>query len=79
MKRVTIKFNTPEEVSDFINICSKYISDINIYDGSITVDAKSIISMFKIAGGKHIEVEMISCDKNEVERFKNDIKQYEVK
>lgn len=79
MKRVTIKFNTPEEVSNFINICSKYISDINIYDGHIAVDAKSIVSMFKIAEGKHIEVEMNSCDEHEVERFNNDIKKYEVK
>lgn len=78
MKRITIEFNAPEEVADFINICSKYISDINIYDGHIAVDAKSIISMFKIAEGKHIEVEMISCDENEVKRFEDDIKQYEV-
>lgn len=78
MKRITIKFNAPEEVADFINICSKYISDINIYDGHIAVDAKSIISMFKIAEGKHIEVEMVSCDENEVKRFEDDIKQYEV-
>lgn len=79
MNRIIIEFNTPEEVADFINICSKYISDINIYDGHIAVDAKSIISMFKIAEGKHIEVEMISYDENEIERFKNDIKKYEVK
>lgn len=78
MKRITIKFNTPEEVADFINVCSKYISDINIYDGSIAVDAKSIVSMFKIADGKHIEVEMISCDENEIERFENDIMKYRV-
>lgn len=78
MKRITIEFNAPEEVADFINICSKYISDINIYDGHIAVDAKSIISMFKIAEGKHIEVEMVSCDENEVKRFEDNIKQYEV-
>lgn len=78
MKRITIKFDTPEEVADFINICSKYISDINIYDGHIAVDAKSIVSMFKIADGKHIEVEMISCDENEIERFENDIMKYRV-
>lgn len=78
MKRITIKFDTPEEVADFINICSKYISDINIYDGHIAVDAKSIVSMFKIADGKHIEVEMISCDENEIESFENDIMKYRV-
>lgn len=78
MKRITIKFDTPEEVADFINICSKYISDINIYDGHIAVDAKSIVSMFKIADGKHIEVEMISCNENEIERFENDIMKYRV-
>lgn len=79
MKKVTIKFNNPGEIADFINICSKYISDINIYDGHIAVDAKSIISMFKIADGKHIEVEMISCDEDETKRFENDIKEYMAK
>lgn len=79
MKKIKIKLRTPEDVTDFINICSKYISDINIYDGHIAVDAKSIISMFKIAEGKHIEVEMISCDEDEIKRFENDIKEYRVK
>lgn len=78
MERITIKFDVPEKVADFINICSKYVSDINIYDGSIAVDAKSIISMFRIAEGKHIKVEMISNDEAEIERFEKDIKEYRV-
>lgn len=78
MKKVAIKFNNPGEIVDFINICSKYISDINIYNGHIVVDAKSIVSMFKIAEGKYIEVEMISYDEDEIKRFENDIEKYRV-
>lgn len=76
MKKITIKFNKPEEVAEFINICSKYSSDINIYDGSIVVDAKSIVSMFRIAEGKHIKVKMISDNTDEISNFMNEIKKY---
>lgn len=76
MKKITIKFNKPEEIVEFINICSKYSSDINIYDGSIIVDAKSIISMFKISERKHIKVKMISDNTDEINRFINEIKKY---
>lgn len=31
-------------VADFINVCSKYECDINLYDGRNIIDGKSIIS-----------------------------------
>lgn len=76
--RKTIILKTPEQDAEFVNICSKYVSDINLYDGHIAIDAKSIVSVFSIAQGKPVEVEMISKDGTEVENFENDIRKFEV-
>lgn len=78
MKSIEIKFKTPEDTTEFINICSSFISDINIYDGSIAVDAKSIVSVFAISQSKVIRVEMISEDKDEINRFIDKIRKFEV-
>lgn len=78
MNKRKIKFNTPEETTEFINICSTYSSDINVLDGSIALDAKSIVSMFSIANGKVVEVEMISSDEKEIERFVGKTRKFEV-
>ena len=77
MKR-KIRFKTPEETTEFINICSTYHSDINVFDGSIVLDAKSIVSMFSIANGKIVDVEMISSDEKEIDRFAERIRKFEV-
>lgn len=79
MNRMRIKLNSPEEVTEFINICNCYISDINAWTGHIAIDAKSIVSMFRIAEGKRIDIEMISSDKEEISRFLRNISKFEVK
>lgn len=79
MNKIKIKFNSPEEVTEFVDICNCFISDINVWDGHIALDAKSVVSMFGIAEGKHIDVEMISSDKDEISRFIIDINKFEVK
>lgn len=79
MNKIKIKFNSPEEVTEFVDICNCFISDINVWDGHITLDAKSVVSMFGIAEGKYIDVEMISSDKDEISRFIIDINKFEVK
>ena len=39
-------------VSDFIKVCSKYDCDINVYDGSVIVDAKSIVGVLVLYKAK---------------------------
>lgn len=77
-RKIKIKFNTPEEVAEFIKICNLYISDINIWDGHIVIDAKSIISVFSIANGKTVEVEIISNDESEIKKFIEEMNRYEI-
>ena len=78
MNKKKIKLSTPEMVSEFINVCSKYDCDINLYDGRNTIDAKSLIGVFAIAQGKVIEVQAISSDESVISRFIEDMRKFEV-
>lgn len=78
MNRKNIRLTTPEMVSAFINVCSKYDCDINLYDGRNVIDAKSIIGVFAIAQGKVIEVQAISTDESVISSFIEDMKKFEV-
>lgn len=78
MSKRKIKLVTPEDITDFVNMCSKYECDVNIYDGSTVVDAKSIIGVFGIQQGKIIEVQAITSDEDVVVEFLENIRKYEV-
>jgi len=73
-----IKLSTPEMVADFINVCSKYECDINLYDGHNVLDAQSIMGVFGIMQGKVIEVQTISSDESVISSFIEDMKKFEV-
>lgn len=77
MNKKKIKLSTPEEVCDFINVCSKYDCDINLYDARSMIDAKSIVGVFAIAQGKEIEVKAITADESVILSFINDMKKFE--
>lgn len=77
MHRVKIKLSTPELIAEFINICSKYDCDINLYDGRNVVDAKSTIGVFAIMQGKVVEVQAISSDESVILRFIEDMRKFE--
>lgn len=78
MNRTKIKLESPEKVTEFINLCSKYSNDINLYDGHVSIDGKSTIGVFGIQAGKEIEVEMLGADKYEIKEFMKRIREYEV-
>ena len=78
MNREKIKLTTSEMATEFINICSKYNYDINLYDGNNIIDAKSIVGVFGIEQGKVIEVQMISSNEDVIINFINDIRKFEV-
>lgn len=78
MNRKKIRLTTPEMVSGFINVCSKYECDINLYDGRNTLDDKSIMGVFGVAQGKVIEGQAISSDESVISSFIEDMKKFEV-
>lgn len=61
---------------EFTNLCSKYNNDINLYDRSVVIDAKSIIGVFGIQEGKEIEVEMLGANKEEINDFRDRIRSF---
>lgn len=70
--------STPELNADFINVCSKYDCDINLYDQRNIVDAKSIIGVFEVTQGKVIEVQAISSDESVISSFVEDMRKFEI-
>ena len=79
MQKIKIKLTTPELIAEFINTCSKYEGDINLYDGRNIIDAKSLIGVFAIAQGKPLEVRAISSDESVISSFIEDMRKFEVK
>jgi len=78
MHKKKIKLTTPEMMSEFIDTCSKYDCDVNIYDGRAVRDAKSIIGVFAIAQGKEIYVQAITSNEDVIVNFIKDMKKFEV-
>ena len=78
MNKMRIALKTPEDVAEFINICSKYKCDINLYDQRSVVDAKSLIGVFAVTQGKPIEVQAISSDESVISSFIEDMRKFEV-
>lgn len=78
MNRLRIKLTTPELIAEFINICSGYDCDINLYDQRNIIDAKSIIGVFTITQGKEIEVQAITSDESVISSFVEDMKKFEI-
>lgn len=79
MNRLKIKLYTPELIAEFINICSEYECDINLYEQRNIVDAKSLIGVFAISCGKELEVQAISADESVISKFIDDMRKFEVK
>lgn len=78
MQKIKIKLTTPELIAEFINICSKYDCDINLYDQKNIVDAKSIIGVFTVTQCKEIEVQAITSNETIILEFIKDMKKFEV-
>ena len=78
MQKIKIKLTTPELIANFINICSGYNCDINLYDGRNIIDAKSLVGVFTVAQGKVVEVKAITTDKSVILRFIKDMRKFEV-
>lgn len=78
INKVKITLKNPKEIANFINICSKYDCDVDLYDGSVVVDAKSIVSVFSVQLGKIVEVKAITSDESVISKFVEDMRKFEV-
>lgn len=75
-KGFLIDLKSMEDIKSFANTVVKYDSDVNIYQGSKSYDAKSIIAIFALDTSIPRFVEIISNDKEEIDDFARDMEKF---
>ncbi|MBP5662068.1 MAG: HPr family phosphocarrier protein [Clostridia bacterium] len=76
MKKVMLNLSESQQIKCFANLVNKYTFDMDLRSGRYVVDAKSILGIFSLDLSKPVELEILSDDTAEVERFLADIKPY---
>lgn len=64
-----IKLALAEDIKKFVNEARAFTSDINVRSGNYVVDGKSILGLFSINTSNPIEIELVSSDLEEIEKF----------
>lgn len=64
-----IKLALAEDIKKFVNKARTFTSDINVRSGNYVVDGKSILGLFSINTSNPIEIELVSSDLEEIEKF----------
>lgn len=64
-----IKLALAENIKKFVNEARTFTSDINVRSGNYVVDGKSILGLFSINTSNPIEIELVSSDLEEIEKF----------
>ena len=74
MQKLSIRLSSIEDVREFVNIVSKYESDVDLQSGRYVVDAKSIMGIFSLDLLSPIEMTIYSDDSGklleEVSKYK---------
>ena len=78
MKTLQISLNSIDKVKNFVNDINRFDCDFDLVSGRYVIDAKSIMGLFSIDITRVLTVEIHSNDKDEIVRFNQIIKPYEV-
>lgn len=73
MKQMKVSFNDPKEVLEFVNCVTKYPYDMDMKNGHILVDAKSVLGVIGIGMGKAADLLVYHDDCGKLEA---DIEKY---
>lgn len=73
MNQMTIVFNKPEEILDFVNKVSKFPFDMDLQRGRFIVDAKSLLGIMNMGIGNKIELKIYE---ENCQELKAQIEQY---
>lgn len=76
MSKIKIKLYDKETIEKFVKVASTFISDINVYDGSIIVDGKSVLGMYAIGFPKEVEVQIIGDNIKEERKFDAEMEEF---
>lgn len=64
-----VLLNKFTDIGDFSRVIMNFPSDINVYSNRYILDAKSILALMSLDLSKAIEVEILSDDEQEINRF----------
>ena len=79
MKQIFIKFNTAQQVLDFVKLMEQCECQADLKLGSIIVDAKSIVGVFSMARANRLELVLhLDWERLEEEAYKNLMKKVAV-
>ena len=56
MKKIKVRINQFEEVGRFVNIIDRMIGDVDLKCGCYIVDARSVVGVATLAGGRVLEL-----------------------
>lgn len=76
MKKVMINLGSSNQIKSFVNVINKYPFDLDLRSGRYLVDAKSILGIFSLDLSKPVELEILSDDEVEINKFLEEIKSY---
>lgn len=64
MKKVSLLFNTINDVKNFVNAVTRFPYEVDLVSGRYTIDAKSIMGIFSLDLTKPIEAQIHAenCD-----------------
>lgn len=71
-----IKLDTFNKIKSFSEKVIKFESDVNIYKGSVCYDAKSFIGVMSLDTSEYVNVEILSNDNDEIEKFNKDMEEF---
>ncbi len=78
MNKIPIKLDTFDKIKSFAKDIVKFESDVNLYKGSQTFDAKSILSIVVLLDlSNEVEVQIISSKEDEIVKFIKTMSKYE--
>lgn len=73
-----IRLKCESDILDFVNMTNTFKSAIDLFKGSHYVDAKSMLGVIALGIYENMNVRLISTDEDEIVRFINEIRKYEV-
>lgn len=76
MNKIKIRLYNEETIEKFVKIASTFVSDVNVYDGSIVVDGKSVLGMYAIGCPKDVEVYINADSVEEERRFDSEMEKF---
>lgn len=76
MKKVMVNLSASQQIKEFVNILSKYSFDMDLRSGKYLVDAKSILGIFSLDLSKPVELELLTDNEEDINKFMADIKPF---